>query len=111
MKQNVKFLYLYRDAGNNKQYNEVVFSNESGMSIDHLRTTIENNLIEGQWFVAKDLGLQDMFFKEYGWDPDLDHNWHEFEDVEMTEEATTSEEDIADFLATLSSQKYDNVFD
>lgn len=111
MRSNLKFSYLYRDAGNYKNYNEVVFGNRQGLSMEKLRATIESNLIEGQWFVAKDLELPSLFFKEFEWDEELDHNWHEFQDLEETEEEANREEDIQVFLDRLAAKKYGSLFD
>ncbi|MCO5950769.1 hypothetical protein [Mucilaginibacter flavidus] len=81
---NIKFNYLYRDAGNHKNYNSLVFANPNNVDIQHLETLIKSKLIEGNWFFANEWKLPDLHFK--CWDPEIDHAWHEFESVEYTDE-------------------------
>jgi len=60
---NIKFTYLYRDAANYKQYNEVVFADLNELPIQKIQTTITQNLIEENWFIAKDWILQDLHYE------------------------------------------------
>ncbi|RZK17481.1 MAG: hypothetical protein EOO43_13455 [Flavobacterium sp.] len=92
---NIKFSYLYRDAGNYKQHNEEVFSNTYGLSIDEIDKRITLQLIEGEYFSATKWGLPDMHFED--WDQELDLPFHEFLNIELTIESTT-QSDIVDFL-------------
>jgi hypothetical protein len=108
---NIKFSYLYRDAGNYKNFGEAVFGNSEHLSVEDIRISIEANLIEGQWFIAKDLELSNLFFEEFGYDEELDHNWHEFGDVEETNEEANTDEDIQVFLRRLAGRKYGSIFD
>lgn len=102
---NIKFSYLYRDGANYKQFNEVVFGNPSKLSVQEIETTIKENLIDSQWFVAKDWRVPDMHFKEFSWDSEIDHDWHEFESIEETLELVTTENHIEDFLSIVSKTK------
>ena len=111
MQPKLKFSYLYRDAGNYKNYNEVVFGNLHRVSVEEVRAAFEANLIEGQWFVAKDMELPSLFFKEFDWDEELDHNWHEFQHLEETDEEANREEDIQVFIERLAAKKYGSLFD
>jgi hypothetical protein len=110
MQSNIKFLYLYRHACNYKNFGEVVFGNYENLPTDEIRTAIQKSLIEGQWFVAKDLQLPSLFFKEFAYDDELDHNWHEFDDVKETDEDVNREEDLQVFLQRLVSKKYDSIY-
>ena len=45
---NIKFSYLYRDAGNYKNYGEVIFANPDEMPIEEVEILIKSKLIYGQ---------------------------------------------------------------
>lgn len=81
---NIKFSYLYRDAGNYKNYGEVVLANPDDLSLGEIETLIRSKLIDGLWFCADQFGLPDLHFGD--WDNGLDHAWHEFEAVSYTNE-------------------------
>lgn len=87
---NIKFSYLYRDASNYKKYSDVIFSNPNKISLQEIEVRVKRNLIEGCWFVAKKWNLPDLHLKEFIWDAEIDHDWHEFESVEETEQEATS---------------------
>ena len=99
---NIKFFYLYRDGANYKNFNEVVFCNPLNLPIEKIEEAIQKSLIDGQWFYAKKWNLPDLHFKEYTWDTKIDHDWHEFEGLEQTEESVTESISIEDFLSRLS---------
>ncbi len=102
---NIKFSYLYRDGSNYKQYNEVIFSNPNAINVLYIYQAIKQHLISGQWFVAKDWALPDMHFKEYFPDVEIDHDWHEFEEVEETQSNPTQDGTIDDFLSVIANSK------
>jgi hypothetical protein len=80
---NIKFNYLYRDNSNYKKYGSVVFTNPNNIDFHLIEEKIQKNLIDGEFFVTEDLGIPSLFFEEHNED---DHGWHEFENLEMTEE-------------------------
>jgi hypothetical protein len=102
---NIKLIYLYRDGANYKNYNEVVFVNPNKKSKEEIETVIKNHLIDDTWFVALNWNLPDMHFKEFGYDPQIDHDWHEFESIEETVEVVTVETSIEDFLLVVNKTK------
>lgn len=51
---NIKLSYLYRDASNYKQFNEIVFPNPNQISLEDILTIIKCKLIEGTWFIARE---------------------------------------------------------
>ena len=66
--------YLYRDAGNNKVYSEAEI--DGSFSLKELRL----RCFDGLYFVASEWNIPDLrehFWEEYGYDADLDHDWHE----------------------------------
>lgn len=100
----IKLSYLYRDAGNYKNYYEIVFSNPHNISIEEVTTSIENHLIGGLWFVASDWQVPDLHFKDEPWDNDLDHEWHEFDNIVETLELPTTTESIDHLLKRSKEQ-------
>lgn len=95
---NIKFIYLYRDGANYKQYNSIVFANPSGKTLAETDTKIKSHLIDGLWFVADDWNLPNQFFAEYMWSNEVDHNWHQYDRVKETSENVTTGYNIDDFL-------------
>lgn len=83
MAQGVKFNYLYRDGSNYKNYGEVIFTNLTSIELDLIREIIVSNLIDGEFFVAKEWGLPELFFDSSNED---DHGWHEFHSIEVTKD-------------------------
>jgi len=98
---NILLTYLYRDAGNYKQWGEVVFTNADGTDPAALEAEARRYLIDGHWFVAEDTGVPDLRPDE--WDDELDHDWHEFHSFAETEVPPDDvrNRDIADFLQDL----------
>lgn len=98
---NVSIEYLYRDAGNNKLWGCVVFSNKTDSDISALRAQIKGGLIEGEFLVAEDVGLPPLHFDRY--DNGLDHGWHEFFSAEKVAAPSNDclNRDIGDFIVAL----------
>jgi len=103
---NIKFHYLYRDGGNYKQNHFEVFSNRSELSIEEIDTAIRSALIEGGWFYADKWKLKDLHV--YKWDESIDHNWHEFDFIENTDEDSTIG-DISEFIRLIQMSVAHNV--
>lgn len=85
MIMNIRFNYLYRDAGNFKQYGSEEFRNPMNLSLAEIETKLQQSLIDGMYFVAEDVNLPAL--QRYDYDAALDHDWHEFEGVEYCEES------------------------
>jgi len=96
---NVKFNYLYRDGGNYKQFGFEIFSNERNIKIEKIEKRIRLKLIDGEFFDPNQWGVMKLY--KYPYDPELDHSWHEFENIEITKEPPTSKTDILHFLNAL----------
>ena len=90
----IKLNYLYRDYANYKNYGEVIFVNPDNLGLEHMEATLRANLIDGEWFYASRWGVPDLHFDKY--DDENDHACHEFESVELTDEA------VVDVSATLT---------
>jgi len=80
---NSKIYYMYRDAGNFKQHEEVVVAG----------TVTKEQLLEhcdeGEWFLPEQVGLCALQERMCSDLCDLDHAWHELCDVTPTEEEPT----------------------
>lgn len=109
---NVSFKYLYRDASNYKLHGEAVFTNHTFMSIDEIEKLIRSCLKDGEFFIARQVNIEERFFDVLH--EDDDHPWHEFNLVEMTTEPTFDPEnwnqhkhkrDITEFVAELEKAK------
>lgn len=59
---NVEFQYLYRDSGNYKNCGSIVFKSRS-KNIQSIDEEIRQNLIDGQFFVAKKLNVPELFLR------------------------------------------------
>ena len=99
---NIKFYYLYRDGANYKNFHETVFSNSNDLKLNLIEEIIRKHLIDGQWFVSKEWNVPDLHFREFSWDSEVDHDWHEFERLEETLDRVTHEKSIEDFLQLIS---------
>ncbi len=82
---NIRLEYLYRDAGNYKNWGEVVFSNPNRIPVCVAEKLVTETLLEGQYFLADSSELPDLHFPELN--VELDHAWHEFHAFTATEEA------------------------
>ena len=99
MNANIKLTYLYRDAGNYKLWNETLFSNQLDLSFDQIVNTILKNLIDDQFFISEKWGLPRLSFENF--DPELDHSYHEFHEIEIASTNSNPEKDIAELLLTI----------
>ena len=96
---NIKFNYLYRDGGNYKKFNSIIFENEESSSLEELELLIKSKLIDGEWFYADQWKIPEIFLSTF--DFKIDPTWHEFESVEYTDEPSNSTFSLADFIETL----------
>lgn len=97
---NIKFNYLYRDAGNYKEFGDIVFKNRDLKSLKEIEMAIRNNLIEGEFFIPEKWNIPRLTFDNYS--PELDHDYHKFESLEVTNEPPTENCDISGFLKRIT---------
>lgn len=102
---NILIEYLYRDAGNNKIWGEVIFSNKINFDVSILEANIKNGLIDGEFFVAEDVCLPSLYFARH--DEELDHGWHEYFSIKKTANRSNDylNRDISDFIRMLKFSK------
>ncbi len=93
---NMRMGYMYRDAGNNKLRETQVFSNKHFLSVCQVADFIVAAFIDKKWFDPDLCGIERLVFE--GYDSDLDHEWHEIENISLTNDPITMDIDISDFL-------------
>jgi len=100
---NTRFLYLYRDAGNNKARGSVVFagSPRSG-DLARLLRAFEAST----YFVAEQIDLPVLYLFEsgYGFDSGLDHCYHEFENLGLTVGPPSDARTVQEFIAQIERE-------
>jgi len=99
---NILFEYLYRDAGNNKKWGEVVFTNKMNMDRNMLEKQLKQGLIDEEFFISKKSRLPKLEFLLI--DSELDHDLYEFHSLEETNSPQNDEEnrDIVEFINDIS---------
>jgi hypothetical protein len=97
---NIEFSYLYRDAGNYKNFNSIVFANINNVNIDSLEQLIRSKLIEGNWFYADQWLMPDLHFHTWN---NFDHDWHEFESVTFTSKSAGFSVSLHSWMAIIQS--------
>ena len=105
---NVAFHYLYRDASNYKLHGTTIFTNETFMPIEEVENQIRSLLTDGEFFIARQVLIEERFFDVLH--EEVDHVWHEFDQVEITTEPAFDPEnwnqhnekrDITEFIGEL----------
>lgn len=105
---NIKFSFLYRDAANYKTWGEVVFANPENLSAKDIRQTILNSCNPDGGFDPRPWGLPNIRTQPY--DPELDHDYYEFESVEESEEYATEARSLAAFLDVVKANPLKSPF-
>ncbi len=98
---NVMFSFVYRDAGNFKQYGVVVFANPDQLPLLSADVAIRRVLIDGQFFVPSEWSIP--LVNVFAFDPDLDHSWYEFLKLSSTDAPCTDDRTLQQFVASLMS--------
>jgi hypothetical protein len=99
---NVKFEYLYRDAGNFKRWGEVVFSNANNIRQDTLAAISGAALpLDSIYFLPDQFGVPNLHFDE--WVEGLDHDWHEIHSFNLSDALPNDRQarDIETFIQSL----------
>lgn len=81
---NIKLIYLYRDAGNYKQWAEVVFPNPDRLALGAVAKALTNAFLPDGLFIAHQVRLPEAFLFNKGDATSDDHCFHEFAVVELT---------------------------
>ena len=83
---NIKFKYLYRDAGNYKKRAGVVFSNPDDLTIGAITKALGRSLLADGLFIAHQIRIPEAFLSAEDGVTEDDHCFHEFEDLEVSSE-------------------------
>lgn len=117
MSTNIKFNYMYRDAGNFKVWGEVIFKNVAPVNIELLDTKLRQ-AFDDNLFIANQINVPELFLELDGKLTSNDHCYHQYENVEHTLEFPTDvfDRSIYQFieqveLESLKGWKTFNVFD
>lgn len=81
---NIVFEYLYRDAGNYKNWERIVFSNPKSHGVEAVRTSIREAMSNTEYFDAPAARLPDLHFPKFS--VALDLPLHEFFNVSVTDQ-------------------------
>ena len=100
MTNNIRFVYMYRDASNYKQHGEVILPNETLLTVEEVDKQIRSLLSDGLFFIARQVQVEERFFAVVSED---DHPWHEYVSVEATTDPAfdpvpEQQRDISKFL-------------
>lgn len=98
---NIRFSYLYRDAGNFKQWGDIVLSNPNNMDTNLATLMAEQVLIDKTYFVANKAEVPDLHFIDYI--KEADHGWHEFDAFSLDIPNDPKNRNIQDFIESLRS--------
>ena len=96
---NIKFNYLYRDGGNYKNFNSIIFENDEPTSIEELELLVKSKLVYGEWFYADQWKVPEIFLSTF--DFKNDPTWHEFKSVEYSSEPINSAITLVEFVSIL----------
>ena len=97
--KNIRFHYLYRDVANYKNFNSIILINDLKMRFLEIDGLINSHLIAGSYFYANEWRLPDLHFGT--WDNEFDHNFHEFECIENTDDISEQVFLLSEFKALL----------
>lgn len=96
MIMNLKFEYLYRDGGNYKQFGHIVLSNSTQLNVTDATKRLREYLIDGEFFEPSKVGVPALEVYEY--DPEIDHQWYEFEKFTETTDPVSHDIEVLHFI-------------
>jgi hypothetical protein len=85
--RNIKFSYLYRDAGNYKKWADVVFSNPEGSTPETVAKALKDAFLQDGLFIAHQIRIPQAFLFDRGDATSDDHCFHELASVEASLDA------------------------
>jgi hypothetical protein len=99
---NIKFHYQYRDAGNYKNPGNVVFALNTDLTIEDATEKIREHLFDEEFFDPIKWQIPPVFFEDEEEDEELDHDWHEFLELQWTTDPETDSRTFEQFLKFIS---------
>lgn len=100
---NIKFSYFYRDGGNYKKFDYVIFDNPDNIDLLEIESIVREKLIDETWFYADEWKLPELFLDTFHFR--VDPTWHEFEVVEYTDETPNSLISLKEFMELVAATK------
>jgi hypothetical protein len=103
---NAKFLYLYRDGSNYKNWGEVVFPNSNDLPAEQITAQLRRSFLVDGLFIAHQVRIPEVFLSgEYPYTEE-DHCFHEFAEVQSTADATNDvhRRSIDEFITEVVSE-------
>ena len=87
--ENVKMIYLYRDASNYKAWGEIIFRNPDKLNLIEIEERLRSSFDCHEFFVASQVSIPEVFLFLHDRFTEDDHFFHEFHAVEFTTEQHT----------------------
>jgi hypothetical protein len=84
--KNIKFIYLYRDGANFKNWGEIVFANPENFELKEITKKLTTSFLPDKLFIASQVSIPEKFLFLNGKFTKSDHCYHEFDCVETCEE-------------------------
>ena len=84
--RSIKFVYLYRDASNYKQWGQVTFPNPEGIDANSLDRRLRRVMMIDSTFMASQVLVPDLFLFNTMLVNEDDHCLHEFDSLEIVNE-------------------------
>jgi hypothetical protein len=105
---NVRFDYLYRDGGNYKSWGAVVFSNPDLLPLQVIDSYLRLGFDQDGLFIADQIQIPEVFLFLTGNFTSDDHCFHEYDHVELTEDAPDDSQGrtIAQFLEQVELESH-----
>jgi hypothetical protein len=107
--KNIKFVYLYRDGGNYKNWSEVVFSNPTEITPGAASLELRRAFMTDGLFIAHQVRIPEVLLYSNGDPTPDDHCFHEFDSVESTPDAPTDHfgRSMSEFLTEVAQEARD----
>jgi hypothetical protein len=87
--ENVRLIYLYRDASNYKAWGEIIFRNPDKLNLDEIEERLRSSFDNHMFFVASQVSIPEVFLFLQDRFTEDDHFFHEFHAVEFTADECT----------------------
>lgn len=103
---NIRFSYLYRDAGNYKNWAEVVFGNAEGLTCENITKVLREAFSPDGLFIAHQVRVPEAFLYVRGDANSDDHCFHEFDCVEVSARTPSDQlsRSIIQFIAEVKKE-------
>jgi len=101
---NIKFNYLYRDGANFKSWGSVIFENPDWLTLVEVESKLTADFLPDNLFIAHQISIPEKFLFSKGIFTKNDHCYHEFDSVEICDDAPTdiSGRSITAFLSDIA---------